>query len=849
MINNAATGNKISLNRIYSNNMIPNKKKENTSSLLKTSSRESAQVVSSGASSKNIDHINLLNKLNLPVEDNLLNGIEVLEKHGVNLSKKNLLSFVSAKKNLNFIANNLDSDMLQELKGKEVDIKQDPLQKIAEYIKEMKNDGENKSLLTLLKRGKKLSVQDTERITKELFGGKMGKDVKDAIKALHKSGAEITKKNINLVNDTLNNLNQLKNNEDETIIKIMKKEIEPNIENLIKTKNNITKSTVMSDEKLSQAATANYEKLLKNENSPNKNTITDRELAVMENEIKELLAKEGVESAKENIELAKKLIKNQVPVNNENMEIVRLSKEAIEILNGQLNYEKVTELYKAGINVEKESVVNLVELLNGLVAESEMIDNGIADDKKINEIMNQLNKLNSMQDKELILLLKKGIDFKLGILNKLVLSPKADNVLLKEDASLQKTYNTILGIASSLNILEDLQLGTIARQLSTNSLTTLDNLVLAHRNVENAILTNSRAVISASNVDVTLSEGVINEREAVLALTQNNIEASQVSIKQLFEISKQVNYIKHNITSLMVKNSIDNNINIMSMEISNLNEYVSNQEYDVDQVINLLPKINSSRDHILAMLMRNNIPLSLKQAENMFLLFDNQKQIGEQVGNIVVELEQSPINAAKKEAQEMRHLLTQIANEIKLGDVGFDKMQEKIAKSIELLQNTMSNLDGKTNGELEKTLNNLLNSLEFQNQMNRNNFVLQFPIMMSEYAKNLQLFVMDHKKGSKRINPKDMSLLLNIDTKNMDNVNIYVSVKNDKATIKFGVKEQKHKAAIEGSINDLKGLMKEVGYDIKNLSFRVDEEASIKGLIEATLEKEIVTKHFIDITI
>lgn len=855
MINNAISGSKVGLNRIYSSNMTPSRKKENMGSFIKNTNNDSA--IKRADTSKSTDNVKLLSKFNLPNEDSLINGIEVLEKHGVNLSKKNLLDFVSAKKNLSFIANNLDSNMVQKLSEKEVDIKQDPLQKISDHIKEMKNAGERKSLLTLLAQGKKLTSEEAGRIAKDLFGSKMGKDVKDAIKALHKSGAEITKGNVNLINDTLNNLNQLKNNEDETIIKTMKKAIEPSIENLIKTKNNITKSAVISGEKLSQRVTANYEKLSVSRSLNTDNSITDKELAVMEDEIKEILIKEGIENTKDNIELAKKLIKNQVPVSKENIENVTQTKEAIEILKGQLSYEKLTMLYKSGINVEKEHVVDIVELVDSLESESELIDKSVHsiknDEEKINEILNRLNKLKSMQDKDLILLLKKGIDFKVGVLNKLVLAPKLQNTLLAEDISLQNAYNTISEVVNSFSLLNDMDLGTIARQLSTNALTTLDNLVLAHKSIDNSLVSNS---INISNSKFVSNRGslpaeLFSERAAMLALTQNNVKSNQASIKQLFEISKQVNYVKQNISSLMINNSIDNKMNIMSMEINKLTEFVRGQTkmYDVEQVLKSLPSINSNKDGILAMLMKNNIPLSLKEAENMFLLFDNQKQIGEQIGNVLSELDHSPTNTAKNEAQEIRQLLNGITNEVKLGNFDIDKMLGKIAKSIELLQNLMSSVDGSSNTEIEKALNDLMSSLEFQNQMNKNNLVLQFPIMMSEYAKNLQLFVMNQKKGSKKIDPKDMSLLLNIDTKNMENVNIYISVKNNKATIKFGVKEQKHRIIIENRSNDLADLMQEVGYDIKNLSFRVDEEASIKNIIEASLEKEIVTRHFIDITI
>src|SRR5690606_1620168 len=73
-------------------------------------------------------------------------------------------------------------------------------------------------------------------IAKEIYGRKMGKDVYDSIIALHKENIPITKENIERLMEVVDKLHDLKDYEDETLIRFFKEDLPFNIDSLYRYK-------------------------------------------------------------------------------------------------------------------------------------------------------------------------------------------------------------------------------------------------------------------------------------------------------------------------------------------------------------------------------------------------------------------------------------------------------------------------------------------------------------------------------------------------------------------------------------------------------------------------------------
>ncbi len=197
-----------------------------------------------------IEYSDILKRLDIDVNDENLEAVKTLKNNDISITKENIMSFVYSKKTLDDIIVNLDYDSAVKIMDKGVDIENDSLQKIADTIKEVKNEKESFSFLKLFKNKKELTTDEAEKITEKLYGSKMGKDITDIVKTLYKKNVNITKKNIERVNDIFYKLDKLQDIEEETFIDTVKNNISPTIDNLYSIKNFVKKGAIKVADKI-----------------------------------------------------------------------------------------------------------------------------------------------------------------------------------------------------------------------------------------------------------------------------------------------------------------------------------------------------------------------------------------------------------------------------------------------------------------------------------------------------------------------------------------------------------------------------------------------------------------------
>src|SRR5690554_2812123 len=85
----------------------------------------------------------ILNSLDIPKNEESIGAVKTLDNYGLDITKENILSFMSAKQQLSNITEKLDYDTVVKLKDKNIDFEKESLQKVLE---EMKNvQGEKRS--------------------------------------------------------------------------------------------------------------------------------------------------------------------------------------------------------------------------------------------------------------------------------------------------------------------------------------------------------------------------------------------------------------------------------------------------------------------------------------------------------------------------------------------------------------------------------------------------------------------------------------------------------------------------------------------------------------------------------
>ena len=176
-------------------------------------------------------------------------------------------------------------------------------------------------------------------------------------------------------------------------------------------------------------------------------------------------------------------------------------------------------------------------------------------------------------------------------------------------------------------------------------------------------------------------------------------------------------------------------------------------------MINTLKQISPERKNaIISLLMKNAMPLTLKKVQNLSFFLNNQSQIGHQLKEISDLLTKSNNMEVIKISEEFKKTVVEINRHIKEGKQIKSRPYENFSKLLKELESKSSFLTTKDRETFQKSSEGLLDSLETQLQLNREDTVLQLPLIMNEHLKNLQIYVMKGKKGRKKIDPQNMSI-------------------------------------------------------------------------------------------
>ncbi|GAB6086336.1 DUF6240 domain-containing protein [Alkaliphilus crotonatoxidans] len=781
----------------------------------------------------------LLKNMELPQRNDLMEALKTLDLHGIQLSKDTLLNFVSLKGQLNTLVEGLDYDTAIQIMDQEVDIDKEPLEKVNQAVEEAKQEEGGFSIAKIIAKFKSISTEEAEKIAEKIFGSKMGKDITDIIKALHRAGMDITRKNINRVNEVFTKLHQAKEISSEGMIEALKENPEANIDQLYRIKNSIKRGVIAVEEKVSQLAARAYDQF-QSKGQP----VTNKELERMEGDIKELLVREDLEVTDERVQLAKEMIKGGIDVSKDYIEKIEALKGQLKELAEKLSHEKITHLLKSGTDVEKTKIADLIKMVRELdnLENSQLTAANLQmDSAKIEDILGKLERTGEIQDKDLLLLLNRNIDLKLSDIERILFGEARQ--------SIDEGYGPTIKMINLLNDIKTVNFNNIAQHLSQNQPITLESLAMNQGNQTNPIaLRLSQFQMKAAG----LSSENPGHVELAQAIVSNEMDLNEGNVRRVIDIQGKLQFIRTNMTSLLLQKGLQQGLQFEKMDIGQLmahmNQFRKNH-VSAQTLVDQLPKINQGGSDLLAMMLKNQIPPNLKELQALSSFIHNKQQLGHQLGEIIQLLEQADGQPYVREVNDLKQMIKDLSQGLREGKINLEEFEKQLVKEMGKLTEKLES-NGHANREaVSKEIDKMLQSVQTQNSLNHRDVMLQFPFIMDNQLKNLQIYVMNEKRGSKKIDPSNMSILLNMDTNNLGNVNVYVGVAQRQITLKVGVALKAYKEMIEARASEIKGLLEEIGYGVKELTFRVEEEVNLLTTIDGAEEKQTGARHFIDMMI
>ncbi|WP_041719374.1 DUF6240 domain-containing protein [Alkaliphilus oremlandii] len=770
----------------------------------------------------------ILSSLGMPAKEGNIEAAKILDHHGVNVTKENIVSFLAAKEQLSSLSEKLDYDKVIQLKDKDIDFEKESLQKVLQELEGVKVEKKPFSLLRFLGLKKDMTTEEAEKIAHDLYGSKMGKDVTDIIKALDKAGVKITRESIDHVDRLFHKLHNIQGIEDTTIIDSVKNKIEPSIDALYKLKNAITKGAIRLEEKLGEMVSKAY-----NAYGSAGNMVTEEDLKRLEGDIEARLMEMGVKVTEEIISTAKDVVARGLDLTKENLERIVAIKGSILELNTNLDYEKTAILMAGGIDMEKIHVVHLANMVAD-IADSQTMDISLG-----------LDKLGILQLIEKLDMMTIALHHKLGLENTLE-GLNITQGMMDGEISLEQWLSQLQGLEDSKETAGNIKMEDVTR-------------ILENRSAENAIEAEAKAAIylraNAERLGSLMEEGY--SKELIHALIQVDKPLNLSNVQALLMEKRMLDRVAENLTNEKIESILDGGNKVEKLSLNQLerlltssskaNEQPSEEktvqdalknaaaiEEAVDKAKGLVDTLKQitpeRRDSIISLLMKNAMPLTLKEVQKLSFFLNNERQIGHELEAILSIIENNKNEEIAQLAARLRTGIHKMTSDMKEGKPFGERPYEEFSQILRALESKSAHLSGGERSSLQKSGERLLDSLELQVHLNRQDTLLQLPLMMGDQLKNLQMYVMRDKKGSKKIDPKNMSVLLNFDTNNMGNINIYMAVNYSNIVMKIGLNHTEDKELIENYTKDLEKYLEDLGYSLKDLSFRIDEDTHILSM-------------------
>ncbi|NLY67199.1 MAG: hypothetical protein GX069_06530 [Tissierellia bacterium] len=512
----------------------------------------------------NVKIDNAIEELGLESSDEIKEAISYLIENGIEITEENISSFLASKDCLKELTDSLDFDTITKLLDMGIDIMEEPIHKVFQALSHIKENN-SPSIKNILKSAGKLSYREAEKIARNIYGRKMGKDVYDAIIALKKVNMPVNKENIERILELVNKLYDLKDSNNQVFIEAFKENMVISIENLYRIKHSYKSDGLDKNmispiyEEYTVAGELDYQGIV------------------------ELLKDINIEVSSENIDLARNFLLNEVPLTEANFQKLIDMKNTLKELMELLDEENIASFIREDIDPLKEDITKLVEYIKSFREASKDLSSYDAA-----TVLEKLNTIKEITDKELVYLIRTGQDFSLENLKNII------DTKINLPAGLTKyTLQKTISLLNIFNTLGELDSNTIYLAANRYKYITLNNLY------ESSLELAAKGTIEVKPVDEA-REGLI--RQEYLNIRKN--------------------------TSLnLIKESIKDGLSIEDMPLDKLHSYVNMKKSSHEEIEDILKNIRAikGREELSVLtVLKKDLNMSLREISsiNISLSFD-----------------------------------------------------------------------------------------------------------------------------------------------------------------------------------------------------------------------------------
>lgn len=247
----------------------------------------------------------------------------------------------------------------------------------------------------------------------------------------------------------------------------------------------------------------------------------------------------------------------------------------------------------------------------------------------------------------------------------------------------------------------------------------------------------------------------------------------------------------------------------------------------------------------LIFLLKNDLKLNANNATNLNNILLKEYGIAKQVEDLTTLLQSN--RETMKLGESIEAIFGKLHNMI--SDKRFEPhgLIKELYIKLEFIKQVVEDMQIKESKEIVGIAASLKDSLDFMSKLNQAQTYLQIPILLNNEHKSIELFIAKDGKNKKKKNSKDMNILIALDTKNMDKVQVLLEIKDKTITCNFHVvTEEVQKSFIQHEAV-LKDTLRRLGFSSVTVKYRISNVE--ENILHMEKTKELGKVNFIDMRV
>ena len=276
---------------------------------------------------------------------------------------------------------------------------------------------------------------------------------------------------------------------------------------------------------------------------------------------------------------------------------------------------------------------------------------------------------------------------------------------------------------------------------------------------------------------------------------------------------------------------VNEGIDPLRSDIRNMSAYVEQYEYRSSQYsLSTMSSFDSAK--LSADIVKNPSINSMRSVMSMADNLKPKSMVTQLVDKIMEEAERKDLGDLTKVMKTVVKTLENNNNLTKETTKENMTMFYQHMKEAEEIVKTLKKEDKEV---FEKYLRQMSEYLKESSKASKGESMLQIPFYMNQEGSQANVFVKTPKQKDK-IDPEDMSILMDLSTKGLGDLGFYLKVEHKSVSVKISAGENVL-SSIKNEMTSLENLLQNIGYELKKVELSGDEDTAKISFVEETAKQ------------